>query len=150
MKAFFTLLVICTLALLPAKSKSETAEPHFPCYLKAEFVEAHDGDTCHLNILLPGHLCLRDVAIRAADYDAWEIAHRTGTVVTDAERAKGKTAREAFVKLMTEAKLIYVEFDKKTTDSFGRYLVYITILNKDNSTIKVGEFMEKNGHCRKE
>lgn len=149
MKAFFVLLLVIVLSLIPVYGKTDTS-PKFPCYLQAEFLEAHDGDTCHLNILMPGKLCLRDVAVRAADYDAWEIAYRTGTFVSDAERAKGIKAREAFVTLLGKAKMIYIEFDKKTTDSFGRYLVYITVLNSDNSVIKMGDFMQKNGHCRPE
>jgi hypothetical protein len=54
----------------------------------------HDGDTLiHADILCPFGVTLRNRAIRAAGYDAWEIDRTRQTVtVTDAEIERGKAA----------------------------------------------------------
>jgi endonuclease YncB( thermonuclease family) len=109
----------------------------------------HDGDTLiHADILCPFGVTLRNRAIRAAGYDAWEIDRTRQTVtVTDAEIERGKAAKAALEQLISSGTL-YIE-DSGKSDPYGRVSGALGVRTKTGEWIDVAEFMRTNHHTRR-
>ena len=109
---------------------------------EATGVRVIDGDTIEVeNLDLGWSVALRDVTIRAADYDAWESSRRRRSVrVTDEEVVKGKAATEALRKYL-EGKTLTVT--PAGQDRYGRLL---GVLQVDGTS--VADWMKTNGHLR--
>lgn len=88
-----------------------------------------------------------DRGIRALGYDAWEIGHRAGAGVTDAERARGQAA-VAELRELSKGCTLWAEPEKRgTRDSFGRPLAKFW-LKSQTGWIDVAQWARERGHVR--
>lgn len=120
-----------------------------PGFLQVERGRWHDVDT-HVDALvrLPyGNLIEGD--IRDESFDGWEVGFRTGTKVTEEEKAKGRKALND-LQVLGVNKTLYLEPSKGgRRDSFGRLLGKFWYIGGDGKPINVGEWAKQNGHTRK-
>lgn len=73
------------------------------------------------------------VAIRAADYDAWEVSRRrTSVVITNEEIAQGHRAKQEAETLLKAAQKIYLV--PRGTDRYGRPLAIVWRVTTDGQT----------------
>ena len=109
----------------------------------------HDGDTAKGTIRQFYGLALEeDRGIRALGYDAWEIGHRAGAGVTDAERARGQAA-VAELRELSRGRTLWAEPDKRgSRDSFGRPLARFW-LRDESGWIDVAQWARDRGHVRR-
>lgn len=112
--------------------------------------EWHDADTAvDAVVRLPyGVLLEEDRGIRAIGYDAWEIGHRAGAVVTEAERARGRAAL-AELRELSRGRTLWAEPEKRgSRDSFGRPLARFW-LRDESGWIDVAQWARDRGHVRR-
>ena len=110
-----------------------------------------DGDTIVAERLnLPFGVCLTDVTMRMADYDAWETSFRRTTVnVTNEEIKKGKAAAKDLNELLKNNPFRVLPGDTdKPRDVYGRLLVKIEVNLPEKGWIKIADWMKEKGHCR--
>lgn len=110
-----------------------------------------DADTINAERLnLPFGVCLTDVTMRMADYDAWETSFRRTTVeVTPEEIKKGKIAAKDLEELLGKNEFKVLPGDtKKPRDVYGRLLVKIEV-KLDGKWSSLAEWMTNKGHTRK-
>ena len=121
----------------------------FKQYVEIDVISVHDGDTIKANVILPGKVSLINENVRF-DYDAWEVGHRNGKNITDAEKIKGQKAKKDFEELLENSDKVYGEFfSKDTRDSFGRLLIKPTLKMKDGSIVELNKYMADKGNIRK-
>ncbi len=112
--------------------------------------EIHDGDTILATVRLPWRVSLGPEAIRAADYDAWEVSRARRTVeVTDDEIAAGKKAREFLVSLVAGGELHITPQAGGKRDVYGRLLGELWLRKRGGEWISVAEEMKRGGHVRR-
>lgn len=117
--------------------------------LQIEPYEWHDADTARGTIRQFYALAMEeDRGIRAIGYDAWEIGHRAGAGVTEAERARGRAAL-AELRELSQGRTLWAEPEKRgSRDSFGRPLARFW-LRDDTGWIDVAAWARANGHTRR-
>lgn len=132
---------------IPAQSPYATTPPAVA--LQIDPYEWHDADTARGTIRQFYALAMEeDRGIRALGYDAWEIGHRAGAGVTDAERARGRAAL-AELRELSRGRTLWAEPEKRgSRDSFGRPLARFW-LRDDTGWIDVGQWARENGHTRR-
>jgi endonuclease YncB( thermonuclease family) len=105
----------------------------------------YDGDTVWVNIDLGFDLVLKNKSLRFSEFDAWEINRVRRTVeITDEEIVKGKQARDALVKLISDQQL-FLESEKQT-DPYGR--LNGTLYFYSDGWVNVTKWLIENGHAR--
>lgn len=132
---------------IPAQSPYAAAPPAVA--LQIDPYEWHDADTARGTIRQFYALALEeDRGIRALGYDAWEIGHRAGAGVTEAERARGRAAL-AELRELSRGRTLWAEPEKRgSRDSFGRPLARFW-LRDDTGWIDVAAWARENGHTRR-
>lgn len=110
----------------------------------------YDADTAKgVTFYFPLGVSIRDDdGLRIENADAWEVGHRRGQTITDAEREKGRRAvlhlRDTF-----EEGEGYVEFNQQERDSLRRPLGRVWLRREsDKRWVDVGEWLQANGHDR--
>lgn len=140
-----TICGLLTLAFLAFAPLPEADAPECWCRVSDPFVQ--DCDTIHGDVLLPWGVTLRNQAIRANDYDAYESSKRRQSVnVTDAEVVKGKAATAALSALLKGGDL-YVSPGKRDRDVYGRLLGSFVVV-KGGKRVRLADWAEENGHIR--
>jgi hypothetical protein len=132
------LTIILTIAL---------AQP--PEALPVEQYRWHDADTAVGAIVRLPYGVLLEGAIRASDYDAWELGSRGGQSVDDAERMRGRKAVEELRTLSEGGSLYIVPVPPGTRDSFGRLLGRFYVRKASGEVVDVRQWAVSNGHTRK-
>ena len=133
---------------IPAQTPYATTPPAVA--LQIDPYEWHDADTVvNAVVRLPyGVLLEEDRGIRAIGYDAWEIGHRAGVVVTESERARGRAAL-AELRELSKGRTLWAEPEKRgSRDSFGRPLARFW-LRDETGWIDVAQWARENGHTRR-
>ena len=120
-----------------------------PEALPVERYQWHDADTAVGAIVRLPYGVLLEAAIRAADYDAWELGSRGGQSVNDAERQRGKKAVEELRKMSEGGSLYVVPVPPGTRDSFGRLLGRLYVRRASGEVVDVRQWAVNNGHTRK-
>ena len=120
-----------------------------PEALPVEQYRWHDADTAVGAIVRLPYGVLLEGAIRAADYDAWELGSRGGQSVDDAERMRGKKAVEELRKMSEGGSLYIVPVPPGTRDSFGRLLGRFYVRKASGEVVDVRQWAVNNGHTRK-
>jgi hypothetical protein len=124
------------------------------CFIRIRVIEGgvHDADTFKADLLLPFGVTLRDQSVRVRRFDAWEISRvrQTVGVITDAELAKGKLAREELVKLFAAADAVYVSGEDQSEYTYGRVEaeVWFDPPGPASRLIELGAWMRGRGHER--
>lgn len=71
MRLLAAFVVLCAVAQVSARP----VHPEPECWIPVEVTRVIDGDTVRGNIIMPfGNIVLRDVSIRAAGMDTWEVS----------------------------------------------------------------------------
>lgn len=118
------------------------------CFCKLANTQIHDVDTIKADIVLPFGVVLPSRSIRAQSYDGWEIDRTRKTVIiSDAELAKGKEARAALEKLISDSLGLYA-VESKDPGVYGRVSAYLYVQTKDGTMLSVARWAEDNGHVR--
>lgn len=144
---------LCVLAALAVATEGRTsagiryADPP-RIAIQIEPYTWHDADTARGTIRQFYGLALEEErGIRALGYDAWEIGHRAGAGVTEAERARGQAA-VAELRELSKGRTLWAEPDKRgSRDSFGRPLARFW-LRDESGWIDVAEWARDRGHVR--
>lgn len=120
------------------------------CSLRVEVGEWHDADTpkrCRVHLPLGVLLDERD-GLRASNYDAWEVGHRPGQTITEAEKSKGRTALAALRDTFDESDLRLVPH-KDGRDKYGRILGELWLRRTaDGRWLELGSWARSEGHTR--
>lgn len=137
---------LLTLVLLLFALPTQAAEPY-----TLDNWRVLDGDTIAAERLnIPFGVCLTDVTMRMADYDAWETSFRRSTVdVTGEEIRRGKVAAKDLEELLKQNSFRVLPGDtKKPRDVYGRLLVKIEV-KLNNEWTSLAKWMTEKGHTRK-
>lgn len=132
---------------IPAQTLYATTPPAVA--LQIDPFAWHDADTAKGTIRQFFGLAMEeDRGIRALGYDAWEIGHRAGAGVTDAERSRGQAA-VAELRELSKGRTLWAEPEKRgSRDSFGRPLARFW-LRDESGWIDVAAWARENGHTRR-
>lgn len=129
--------LLCVLHLVAMLSSALAAE--------AKIVKVIDGDTFTADLHVGFDIVLSGQTVRIYGFDAWELSRARRTVnVTDAEIAKGKSAKIALEQLLRGAERVEVR-EVMGRDPFGRRLLEVYADGKE-----VGRTMRDKGHERKD
>lgn len=119
-----------------------------PGALLVERYEWHDADTAvDAVVRLPYGVAIEGT-IRANDYDAAEIGPRTGTDVSDDEKAIGNKAVHELRYRSNRKKLYLVPTDGGKRDSFGRLLGQLVLVDNVGRETWLREWAVSNGYTR--
>lgn len=125
---------------------------------KLDVKSIHDGDTVLATVRLPWGISLGPEAVRASNYDAWEVTKaRRSVEVTDDEIAKGKAAREFLAALVGFAAngqrgvgdLYLTPNAGGKRDVYGRVLGEFWLRRPDGEWVDIAEEMKRRGHVRR-
>ena len=147
-------MVLCVLTALAVAGASQRADqvryadatPRIA--IQIEPFTWHDADTAKGTMRQFYGLAMEEErGIRALGYDAWEIGHRAGANVTDAERARGQAA-VAELRELSNGRTLWAEPEKRgSRDSFGRPLARFW-LRDESGWIDVAQWARDRGHVR--
>jgi endonuclease YncB( thermonuclease family) len=129
------LLLVMTVAQLPGA-------------LLVERYEWHDADTATRAVVRLPYGVSIEATIRADDYDAAEIASRTGSDVSESEKATGKQAVEELRRLSIGRTLYVVPSHGGKRDSFGRLLGHLVLVDGGKRETWLREWAISNGYTR--
>lgn len=119
-----------------------------PEALPVERYRWHDADTAVDAVVRLPYGILLEGTIRAADYDAAEIGPRTGTDVSDDEKAIGNKAVHELRYRSNRKKLYLVPTDGGKRDSFGRLLGQLVLVDNVGRETWLREWAVSNGYTR--
>ena len=119
-----------------------------PGGLLVERYEWHDADTATRAVVRLPFGVLVEGTIRADDYDAAEIASRTGADVSESEKAIGKRAVEELRRLSVGRTLYVVPSYGGRRDSFGRLLGQFVLVDGSRRETWLREWAIANGFTR--
>ena len=119
-----------------------------PGGLLVERYEWHDADTATRAVVRLPYGVSIDATIRADDYDAAEIGSRTGSDVSEAEKAIGKRAVEELRRLSVGRTLYLVPSKDGQRDSFGRLLGQFVLVDGGKRETWLREWAIANGFTR--
>ena len=119
-----------------------------PGALLVERYEWHDADTATRAVVRLPYGVSIDATIRADDYDAAEIGSRTGSDVSESEKALGKQAVEELRRLSVGRTLYLVPSKGGQRDSFGRLLGQFVLVDGSRRETWLREWAVSNGYTR--
>ena len=119
-----------------------------PGALQVERYEWHDADTATRAVVRLPFGVLVEGTIRADDYDAAEIGSRTGSDVSEQEKAIGKQAVEELRRLSVGRTLYVVPSKGGQRDSFGRLLGQLVLVDGGRRETWLREWAVSNGYTR--
>ena len=119
-----------------------------PGALLVERHEWHDADTATRAVVRLPYGVLIEATIRADDYDAAEIGSRTGSDVSESEKATGKQAVEQLRRLSIGRTLYVVPSHGGRRDSFGRLLGQLVLIDGGRRETWLREWAIANGYTR--
>jgi endonuclease YncB( thermonuclease family) len=119
-----------------------------PGALMVERYEWHDADTATRAVVRLPYGVLIEATIRADDYDAAEIGSRTGSDVSESEKATGKQAVEQLRRLSIGRTLYVVPSHGGKRDSFGRLLGQFVFVDGGKRETWLREWAISNGYTR--
>lgn len=119
-----------------------------PGALQVERYEWHDADTATRAVVRLPYGVSIEATIRAEDYDAAEIASRTGSDVSEQEKAIGKQAVEELRRLSVGRTLYVVPSKGGQRDSFGRLLGQLVLVDGGKRETWLREWAIANGYTR--
>ena len=119
-----------------------------PGALMVERYEWHDADTATRAVVRLPFGVLVEGTIRADDYDAAEVGSRTGSDVSESEKATGKQAVEELRRLSVGRTLYVVPSHGGRRDSFGRLLGQFVLVDGIRREMWLREWAIANGFTR--
>jgi hypothetical protein len=119
-----------------------------PGALLVERYEWHDADTATRAVVRFPYGVSIEGTIRAEDYDAAEIASRTGTDVSESEKAIGKQAVEELRRMSVGRTLYVVPSHGGRRDNFGRLLGKFVLVDGGKRETWLREWAISNGYTR--
>lgn len=119
-----------------------------PGALQVERYEWHDADTATRAVVRLPYGVLVEGTIRADDYDAAEVGSRTGTDVSESEKAIGKQAVEELRRLSVGRTLYVLPSKGGQRDSFGRLLGQLVLVDGGRRETWLREWAIANGFTR--
>ena len=119
-----------------------------PGGLLVERYEWHDADTATRAVVRLPFGVLVEGTIRADDYDAAEIGSRTGSDVSESEKAIGKRAVEELRRLSVGRTLYVVPSKGGQRDSFGRLLGQLVLVDGGRRETWLREWAVSSGYTR--
>jgi len=119
-----------------------------PGALQVERYEWHDADTATRAVVRLPYGVSIDATIRADDYDAAEVGSRTGSDVSESEKAIGKRAVEELRRLSVGRTLYVVPSKGGQRDSFGRLLGQLVLVDGGRRETWLREWAISNGFTR--
>jgi endonuclease YncB( thermonuclease family) len=119
-----------------------------PGALLVERYEWHDADTATRAVVRLPYGVSIEATIRADDYDAAEIGSRTGSDVSESEKASGKHAVEELRRLSVGRTLYVVPSHGGKRDSFGRLLGKLVLVDGGKRETWLREWAIANGYTR--
>lgn len=119
-----------------------------PGALLVERYEWHDADTATRAVVRLPFGVLVEGTIRADDYDAAEVGSRTGSDVSESEKAIGRQAVEELRKLSVGRTLYVVPSQGGKRDSFGRLLGQLVLIDGGHRETWLREWAIANGYTR--
>jgi endonuclease YncB( thermonuclease family) len=119
-----------------------------PGGLLVERYEWHDADTATRAVVRLPFGVLVEGTIRADDYDAAEVGSRTGSDVSEAEKAIGKRAVEELRRLSVGRTLYVVPSKGGQRDSFGRLLGQLVLVDGGRRETWLREWAVSSGYTR--
>ncbi len=119
-----------------------------PGALIVERYEWHDADTATRAVVRLPYGVSIEGTIRADDYDAAEIASRTGSDVSEQEKAIGKQAVEELRRLSVGRTLYVVPSHGGRRDSFGRLLGQFVLVDGGRRETWLRDWAVSSGYTR--
>jgi endonuclease YncB( thermonuclease family) len=119
-----------------------------PGALMVERYEWHDADTATRAVVRLPYGVLIEATIRADDYDAAEIGSRTGSAVSEQEKAIGKQAVEELRRMSVGRTLYVVPSNGGRRDSFGRLLGRLVLVDGGRRETWLRDWAIANGYTR--
>ncbi len=119
-----------------------------PGALLVERHEWHDADTATRAVVRLPYGVLIEGTIRADDYDAAEIGSRTGSDVSESEKATGKQAVDELRRMSVGRTLYVVPSNGGRRDSFGRLLGRLVLVDGGRRETWLREWAISNGYTR--
>ena len=119
-----------------------------PGALVVERYEWHDADTATRAVVRLPYGVLIEATIRADDYDAAEVGSRTGTDVSESEKAIGKQAVEELRRLTVGRTLYVVPSHGGRRDNFGRLLGQFVLVDGSRRETWLREWAVSSGYTR--
>ena len=119
-----------------------------PGALLVERHEWHDADTATRAAVRLPYGVLIEGTIRADDYDAAETASRTGSDVTEQEKAIGKQAVEELRRMSVGRTLYVVPSQGGKRDSFGRLLGQLVLVDGGKRETWLRDWAVSSGYVR--
>jgi endonuclease YncB( thermonuclease family) len=119
-----------------------------PGALLVERHEWHDADTATRAVVRLPYGVLVEGTIRADDYDAAETASRTGSDVTEQEKAIGKQAVEELRRMSVGRTLYVVPSQGGKRDSFGRLLGQLVLVDGGKRETWLRDWAVSSGYVR--
>ncbi len=119
-----------------------------PGALMVERYEWHDADTATRAVVRLPYGVSIEGTIRADDYDAAEIGSRTGSAVSEQEKAIGKQAVEELRRLSVGRTLYVVPSHGGRRDSFGRLLGRLVLVDGGKRETWLRDWAIANGYTR--
>ena len=119
-----------------------------PGALMVERYEWHDADTATRAVVRLPYGVSIEGTIRAEDYDAAEVGSRTGSDVSESEKATGKRAVEELRRLSVGRTLYLVPSRGGKRDNFGRLLGRLVLVDGGKRETWLREWAFDNGYAR--
>jgi endonuclease YncB( thermonuclease family) len=119
-----------------------------PGALLVERYEWHDADTATRAVVRLPYGVLIEATIRADDYDAAEIGSRTGSDVSESEKAIGKQAVEELRRMSVGRTLYVVPSNGGRRDSFGRLLGRLVLVDGGKRETWLRDWAVSSGYTR--
>ena len=119
-----------------------------PGALLVERYEWHDADTATRAVVRLPYGVLIEATIRADDYDAAEVGSRTGSAVSEQEKAIGKQAVEELRRMSVGRTLYVVPSNGGRRDNFGRLLGQFVLVDGGKRETWLRDWAIANGYTR--
>jgi endonuclease YncB( thermonuclease family) len=119
-----------------------------PGALIIERHEWHDADTATRAVVRLPYGVLIEATIRADDYDAAEVGPRTGSAVSEQEKATGNQAVEELRRMSVGKTLYVVPSHGGRRDSFGRLLGRLVLVDGGKRETWLRDWAIANGYTR--
>ncbi len=119
-----------------------------PGALLVERYEWHDADTATRAVVRLPYGVLIEATIRADDYDAAEIGSRTGSAVSEQEKAIGKQAVEELRRMSVGRTLYVVPSHGGRRDNFGRLLGRLVLVDGGKRETWLRDWVVSSGYTR--
>jgi len=129
---------------------SGSATPFGPNAYRVPAYAVYDGDTLtQATVQLDFGAALTGQSIRFFDFDAWELTSARQTVqVTDAEKAKGRKARDELAALLKEGE-VWIQPTGDGKSVYGRLEADVWLVRAKEKPLHVATWLRERGHERK-